>query len=211
MATLTVTLAIYAMKAALGEGQAGGIRHGLALSLAIVLACALPSRAPAQDFADPSSVEQRLKAAYLYSFVGYVTWPPSAFPRPDTPVTIAVMGANRIAEHLEQTVAGRKVGDRAVIVKRLKPGDEPDDIHVLFLGKAEMPHVQHQTRTALARAVLTVTESDGALDEGSIINFVIAEQRVKFEVSLIAAEKSGLQLSAKLLAVAQRVLTDPQQ
>jgi len=56
---------------------------------------------------------------------------------------------------------------------------------------------------------LTVTESDGALAQGSIINFVVAERRVRFEIALDSAEKSRLRLSSRLLAVAQQVRTGP--
>ena len=55
--------------------------------------------------------------------------------------------------------------------------------------------------------MLTVTESDGALSQGSMINFVIVDRRVRFEVGLESAEKNGLRLSSRLLAVAQQVRT----
>ena len=53
--------------------------------------------------------------------------------------------------------------------------------------------------------MLTVTETDGALTHGSMINFVLVERRVRFEIALDSAEKSGLKLSSRLLAVAQQV------
>jgi len=52
-----------------------------------------------------------------------------------------------------------------------------------------------------------VTESDGALTQGSMINFVLVDRRVRFEVALDSAEKSGLKLSSRLLAVARQVRT----
>jgi hypothetical protein len=52
-----------------------------------------------------------------------------------------------------------------------------------------------------------VTESHGALAQGSMINFVLVDRRVRFEVALDAAEKNGLRLSSRLLAVAQQVRT----
>jgi hypothetical protein len=58
--------------------------------------------------------------------------------------------------------------------------------------------------------VLTVTESEGALAQGSIINFTLDEQRVRFEVSLYAAELSRIRLNSRLLAVAQRVSRSPE-
>jgi len=59
---------------------------------------------------------------------------------------------------------------------------------------------------AQGHAVLMVTEAEGALSQGSMVNFVMREDRVRFEVALDPIEKSGLSLSSRLLAVARQVL-----
>jgi hypothetical protein len=156
---------------------------------------------------DPAQLELKVKAAFLYKFIGYIDWPAASFARPDTPVTIAVVGADALAAELAQAVAGRTANDRPVTVRRLKPGDSLDGIHVLFVGRAESPRLAQLAQAAQARSILTVTESDGALAQGSIINFVVAERRVRFEIALDSAEKSRLKLSSRLLAVAQQVRT----
>jgi len=56
------------------------------------------------------------------------------------------------------------------------------------------------------QGVLTVTEGERGLESGSAINFVVAEDRVGFEVSLEAAERSGHRISSRMLAVARRVV-----
>jgi hypothetical protein len=53
---------------------------------------------------------------------------------------------------------------------------------------------------------LVVTDSEGALDQGSMINFVLDDGHVRFEISTTPAEKRGLQLSSGLLAVAKSVV-----
>jgi len=55
---------------------------------------------------------------------------------------------------------------------------------------------------AQRRGVLLVTDYEGALDDGSAINLVVIENRVRFEVSLDATEKSGLKLSSRMLSLA---------
>ena len=45
----------------------------------------------------------------------------------------------------------------------------------------------------------------GAIDVGSVINFVLVDNRVRFEISVGNAERHGLKVSSRLLAVAQRV------
>ena len=158
---------------------------------------------------DPESLELRVKAAFLYKFVGYVEWPPKSFARPETPVTIGVIGAESLAAELSQAVTGRTVNDRPVAVKRLKPGESLAGVHVLFVGRSENARLDQLAQSAQPRSILTVSESDGALARGSVINFVLTEGRVRFEIALDSAEKSGLKLSSRLLAVAQQVTGTP--
>ncbi len=175
---------------------------------AIALLCmAICAWAPAQAAEDAGALEYRVKAAFLYRFAGYVGWPATAFVRPDAPVTIAVMGAEGLAAELEQAVVGRTVSDRMVAVKRIKPGDSLAGVNVLFVSKTEAAQLAQLAQAAQTRSILTVTESAGALRQGSTINFIVAEQRVRFEISLDSAEKSGLKLSSRLLAVARQVVT----
>ena len=151
---------------------------------------------------EDSILEQRVKAAFLYQFAGYVEWPPNAFAQPTTPITIAVMGADTVAGELDQVVTGRTIGGRSVTVKRVKPGESLAGVHILFVGRAESARLG---QLGAPKAMLTVSEADGALTHGSMINFVLVERRVRFEIALDSAEKSGLKLSSRLLAVAQQV------
>jgi hypothetical protein len=156
---------------------------------------------------EPSTLEHQVKAAFLYKFAGYVDWPSTSFARPDTPFTIAVAGADAIAAELVQATSGRTVEGRPVTVKRVKAGESLAGVHILFVGKAENARLNQWVQSARPHSVLTVTESDGALAQGSVINFVMADRRVRFEVALDSAEKSKLKLSSRLLAVAQEVHT----
>ena len=160
--------------------------------------------APAED---PENLEYRVKAAFQYKFAGYVEWPEAIFAQPTTPVTIGVMGADPVAAELSQLVVGRTVNNRTITVRRLKPGEPLSGVHILFVGGTESARLNQVLPLAQPRAILTVTESEGALAQGSVINFTVAERRVRFEISLGSAEKSKLKLSSRLLAVAQQVHT----
>jgi len=158
--------------------------------------------------ADAGLLESRVKAAFLYKFADYVEWPDSAFAQPDTPITIAVIGADAIAAELGRAVEGRKVDDRAVIVKRLKPGDPLSGVHILFVGSGAV-QTGSLLQAARSQAILTVTEAEGALTQGSVINFIVVDRRVRFEISRDSANKNKLRLSSRLLAVAQHVTEGP--
>jgi hypothetical protein len=179
---------------------------GLAASIAFACA-ALVAAGSAGAAEDAVSLEQRVKAAFLYQFAGYVEWPAQSFAQPDTPITIAVMSAEPLAAELKQLSSGRTVGGRAVAVRQVRPGEPLAGIHVLFIGGAEHARLGQLVQAARPRPVLTVTEADGALNQGAMINFIIVDRRVRFEVALDSVEKGGLRLSSRLLAVAQQVKT----
>ena len=116
-----------------------------------------------------------------------------------------VVGADKVVDALNSLTATKAVSDRTLQVRVLKPGDPVTGVQILFVGKQENAHLKQLLDTMQAQPVLTVTESAGALESGSIINFVPVDDRIRFEVSVTQAERNGLKISSRLLSVAQKV------
>ena len=173
-----------------------------------LLAALLALTASAADDVD-RALEQRVKAAYLHRFTEFVSWPDAAFAAPDAPFIIMVAGSDGIAAEVTAVTAGRTVGNRRIEVRRSsEPGTASAQLHMLFVAKSERARIAQFARAG-GKHTLIVTESEGALAQGSVINFVLAEGRVRFEVSLDSAERRGLKLSARLLGVAYAVRGTP--
>lgn len=162
---------------------------------------------PASAAESDEDLVNRVKAAFLFKFTNYVEWPAAMFPAADTPIRIAVMGADPVAAELATMVAGRRVQGRPLAIRRVATNEAIAGIHVIFFGAADAPGLLRVAQAAQAQSTLVVTDFAGALELGSMINFTLAERRVKFEIALDSAEKSGLKLSSRLLAVALRVRT----
>lgn len=177
----------------------GVLNHALAGFL-LLAAGWLPGAAAAQQ-----GTEAGIKAAFLYKFAGYIEWPEKAFSAPDAPFVIAVTGSDEVAAELERLVPGRSINNRPVAVRRLREGESPRGAHIVFVGRGE-PNVRAVVRAAQQNGALAVTETERGLEAGSSINFVLVEDRVGFEVSLDAAERSGHRISSRMLAVARRVM-----
>jgi len=174
-----------------------------AVLLGLMLAVCLP--AAAQN--DPAALERRIKAAFLYKFADYVEWPDGTFPRPNAPITVGVAGDDQIATELAQVAASRTADGRPLQVKRLREGDSLAGVHVLFVGRQDAARLLPLARATQTQPILLVSESDAALTQGSIINFVMTGGRVRFEIALDNAERRGLKLSSRLLTVAQSIRT----
>ena len=149
--------------------------------------------------------EAAVKAAFLFKFLGYVEWSPAVFAQADSPMVIATMGSDDVTQELERIVQGRVVQGRRVVVRKLAEGDKFAGVHMLFIGRGE-PATRGILRQARDQGVLTVTETERGLEMGAAINLVVADEKVGFEVSLDAAEKSGFRISSRMLAVARRVV-----
>ncbi|MBI2768841.1 MAG: YfiR family protein [Burkholderiales bacterium] len=156
-----------------------------------------------QAMAQPAR-ESAVKAAFLYKFGAFVEWPAGTFARPDDPLVIGVLGDDAVADDLEQVAAGRKVEGRPVVLKRLREADGPMAMQILFVGNMRAGRLR-EVLAAVTGPVLVVTEQDGALRAGSVVNLTTEAGRIRFSVSLAAAEARGLRLSARLLSVAQTV------
>ena len=155
----------------------------------------------------PGELERQVKAAYLYKFAGYVEWPDGSFARPDAPLVIGVAGADALAEQLEQSVAGHSVNGRAVQVKKVRRGEALAGLHVLYLGALEKTALQEMLAASRGLALLTVSDSDEVYAMGSMINFVMADDKVRFDVALKPVAQAHIRISARMLLAAYRVQT----
>jgi len=175
----------------------------LLLCFGLLASVAGPALAAPRDD-EPSALERRVKAAFLYKFVGYTEWPATAFASADAPVVIAVAGNDEVAGELERLVPGRNVNGRPVLVKRLREGESPRGAHMVFVGRGAA-NAGGIVRAAQQAGALGVTER--GLEQGGAIHLGPVDDRIGFEVSLEAAEKSGVKLSSRMLTVARKVVS----
>lgn len=176
---------------------------GLAWCAAVfaVLACGA-QHAQAEATASGPSLERRVKAAFMYKFLGYTEFPANAFADPASPITILVSGSDEMVAELAALTAGRSVNGRPIVV-RAQRETEPGLAHLLFVAGSDCARAGRVIHAV--RALLVVTECDTGLQQGSVINFRIVDEHVRFDVSLEAADSNGVKLSSRLLTVANRV------
>jgi len=170
-----------------------------------LIALALGLVAPAATGQDAAV---RIKAAFLYKFTAYVEWPRAAFPQVDSPLVIGTLGAPELTRELEIATAGKQVAGRSVQVRRVeRVEDAAGCCQMLFLGPEvdAARALEVLTRTQL-HPVLTVTDAEAAHPNGSVINFIAADNRIRFDISRERAERKGLHLSSQLLGVARQVV-----
>lgn len=149
--------------------------------------------------------EASLKAAFLFKFAGYIEWSPSDFAAPDSPLVIAVAGADDVAAELSRVTAGRTVLGHPFTVRKLAEADSTKGAHMVFAGR-DAPRLAATLRAAAEQGAITVTDAEHGLELGAAIAFVPVGDRLGFEVSLDGTARSGHKISSRMLNVARRVV-----
>jgi hypothetical protein len=176
-----------------------GARRVAAIAIA-VCAIVLAPDAPAS-----ASIEYSVKAAYLAKLGIFVEWPKSAFDTPQSPVVLCVAGADPFGDMLDKIVEGQHVGERPLIVRRLKVVTRESGCAILFAGGSEEQSVDQALEAVNGTGVLTVTDNAHDGQPSAIVDFVLQDGKVRFTIDGHAAAQNGIVVSSHLLGLALAV------
>lgn len=147
--------------------------------------------------------EYRVKAAFLYNFAKFVEWPADSFKAPADPITICVLG-NPFGGRLEDTVSGKQIDERRLIVREISDAAEAQGCNILFVANQKKRAADLLGRVK-ASPILTVGDCENFAAAGGVIGFKLEGGRVRLEINVAAAERSRLRISSKLLSLAEIV------
>lgn len=190
-----------ATKARQTAARAGFLRrHAVAalLLFGILLVC-LPGKA-----SDLVMTESQVKALCVLNFAKYVSWPAAAFESQETPIRIGIAGQPALEKDLRSAATGRVIDGRSLEVVSLDDPKKARACHIIFLGAVDKPF-RSEIATMKQAPLLTVRDRVAGEAERAIIQFVMRESKVRFEVDLAGARAAGLQVSSKLLTLADKV------
>lgn len=171
-------------------------RRSLVCGIALVLLCGLCAQTQ-------TASEYSVKAAYLYNFAKSAEWPENNLPS-GAPFVIGVVGGDdEFVDTLIKTVAGRTAGTHPIVAKRADSVEDLDLCQLVFF-RASTGHkrVQAAISTLDAANILLVGEDNEFLRQGGMINLILKNGTVRFEVNRASLDRAGLKLSPALLALA---------
>lgn len=145
--------------------------------------------------------ENEIKVVYLYNIIKFITWPPES----NSPnVNICLYGKNTFGEAIFK-LDGLTARNRSIDI--IFPSlDEDADCSVMFIGPSD-ENISDKLLTNIGdKPVLTVSEIDSFIHNGGIIGFIKLGNVVKFDINLKEARSSNIQISSKLLELANRVI-----
>jgi hypothetical protein len=168
----------------------------------VALVCALVVAGAPHAFAQ-RGLEHEVKAAFLYNFIQFVEWPPSALTDASAPFRVCVYGNDPFVQALERTLSGEQLNGHPLTIEVVAVGASATQCHLLFIPQGPAARMRMGLRAAGDAPVLSVGESPDFLRAGGMINMFVEGGRVRFDVNVSAAMSRGLVASSKLLRVAR--------
>lgn len=173
--------------------------NALLLAL-LLLAPAMPQPAHAQ------ASEQAVKAAFLPKFIRYVDWPPEALPAGDAPIGLCLLGRDPFGSLIDQAVNDETLGARRIVVRRIAGLGNMEGCQLIFVSSGSSRGDAQVLATLAGRPVLTVTDARNGAAQG-MVHFALRDGRVRFVIDDVAAARSKLVISSRLLSLALTVRT----
>ncbi|HEY7544552.1 MAG TPA: YfiR family protein [Blastocatellia bacterium] len=156
--------------------------------------------------AQSSPSEYEVKAAFLFNFAKFVEWPEDAFSDSSSPIIICIVGHDPFNGVLDQTIGGKTVNSRPLVIKRLAYGQDARGCHIIFVCSSEKKRMAQILASFSGTSALTVSDMDDFAQAGGMINFVLENSKVRFQINSTAAARARLRISSKLLTLARKVI-----
>ena len=151
----------------------------------------------------PVMSEYEIKAAFLFNFAKFVEWPPGALKDTDGSFVIGILGKDPFSLTLEQIIGDKTIRGSAIQIKRFRGINDLQFCHILFISESEKNSLPGILDKIGDKSILTVSDMPDFARRGGMINLYTENNKVRFIIHTQAAEKAGLKLSAKLLALAK--------
>jgi hypothetical protein len=171
--------------------------------VAISVLSASTSSAQAQTATAPA-----LKAAYLYNFAKFTTWPGEAL-GPAEPLVLCVVNDRAVNDALASLTKDRSIEGHALIVRGMKH-DSPTlgACRILFVAGLDAPGSAAFLDGVAGKPMLTVSDLEGFAQSGGVAGFFVEGGTLRFAINLDATQRAGLHLSSKMLSLAKIVKED---
>jgi hypothetical protein len=82
---------------------------------------------------------------------------------------------------------------------------EVEGCHLLYISSSELSHLLEIFKALETSSILTITEVDGLVHHSGMINLIVQQKTLGFEIDRATAEKANLKLDTQLLRLAKTV------
>jgi hypothetical protein len=146
-----------------------------------------------------------LKAAFVFNFVRFTDWPAETTGPVSSPLVVCMLEAGNVAEEFRQISRGRTPSGRPIEIRVTRKDDQLRSCHALYVSGLDQKQSDQLIASLNDTSVLTISDDERFAERGGLVNFVLQNNTMGFAVNVAAVQRSRLQLSAKVLALARIV------
>lgn len=162
------------------------------------------------SYATTTDEEEKLfKAAFIYNFAKFTTWPADSWGNDDTPLTLCTIGNDSLTGELNK-LNGKQVLSRVLSITTLKQTIIPQQCHLLYIAQSETNNFRRFIENQKTQPTLTIAEISGFAKYGGMIELYRDHGQTRLNINLDSVRKSGLSISSRLLMIARIIQQEKQ-
>lgn len=174
------------------------MRRIIQIALIIVFSCGV---AWGQGAAGDANF--KVKSMFVYNFIKNIEWP-SAQKTGDFKVT--VLGDKDLYQMMNSNYAGKEINGQKLVFTYADSYANVGAVHILYIAPEFSSDLAKNSQKLRKNKTLVVSDKGGLLYDGSVINFVVSNNTLKFEISKSNAELVPLTIGPTLLKMATSVI-----
>lgn len=172
--------------------------------MVVVLVLTAPIAEPA--LGNSVTTEDKIKAAFVFNFIKFVSWPDKTFDSADAPIQLCVWGTNALEGALE-SLRSKTAKNRKIQVLYTQKAGDALGCHLLFIARHNATTLRDIIDQTSEKNILTISDIKGFAQSGGIIGLFRSEDQMRFAINVDAARRSGLRITSQLLKLAKIVST----
>lgn len=141
----------------------------------------------------------KLQSIFIYNFTKYIEWPTSYN---TGNFVIGVLGQSPLIKELTTLSKSKKVGNQPIVITKFHNVEEISKCNILFVPINKSSQLNNVVNKLKGKSTLIITEKKGMAKQGAGINFVIIDNKQKFELNKTNISKYNLKVSASLINLA---------
>ena len=144
-----------------------------------------------------------VQASYIYNIAKLVEWEDEKYRKGN--FVIGVLSNSNVYQELVKKYQSKSIGNQPIEIQKLLQPSDAERCNILFVGRDKLTEVAKVYGLMESTSTLVVTEYTDALEDGSVVNFMVVNSTLAYELSLTNAKKHGLKIGSTLKQLAERV------
>lgn len=145
-----------------------------------------------------------IQASYLYNIAKLVEWEDSKYKKGN--FVIGILSNSNVYRELVKKYQSKSIGNQPIEIQKLSQPGDIGRCNILFVGRDNLHLIGKVYQQMEGTGTLIVTEYTDALEDGSVINFIVVNNTLGYELSLENASGHGLKVGSTLKQMAKNVV-----